>query len=150
MFLLAVAILISSEISSISLTTEESLKNVLEKAWQGHLLACASGKESEVAKTLSAHRLRTIKNNMISARLTLTEEAIKGMNDSVPEHSKLIKVMQNGPTAGLLYIKDVEETDSGKKPRVTFIFLKFVKEATGWKVDLEKTFETNPTTQLMF
>jgi hypothetical protein len=143
--LLTIVLLTWSEISFASLITEEHLKNLLEKSWQAYLLACASGKESELTKTLSTHQLRTIKNNLTSVRLSLTEEDIRDKVDSAPDlsNAKLVKVLENGPTTGLLYVRDVEQTGTDKKPRVIFIFRKFVKEVTGWKVDVDMTFETN-------
>ena len=70
-------------------------------------------------------------------RWRIQAEDIQHMAKFSPDlsQSKFIKVIEKGPTAGLLYVKDSPEKDANGTPRVDFLFIKFVKEAPGWKVD---------------
>ena len=88
---------------------------------------------------MSSFRLGTMKNNLASAKRSLAPELIKSLSEDAPDIStaKFLKLMENGPTAGLVYVKDSEEKDASNKPRVTFMFIKFVKENEVWKVDGE-------------
>jgi hypothetical protein len=121
------------------IAAEKPLRSILEQAWNSYLKACNSGKESELEKTMSSFRLGTMKNNLASAKMSLTPELIKSIAEDAPDIStaKFLKLMENGPTAGLVYVKDSEEKDASNKPRVTFMFIKFVKENEVWKVDGE-------------
>jgi hypothetical protein len=49
--------------------------------------------------------------------------------------ARFVSLIEKGPTVALVYVMDSEEKDATDKPRVTFIFIKFVKEESGWKVD---------------
>ena len=126
-------------IFSQGIAAEKPLRSILEQAWNSYLKACKSGKESELEKTMSSFRLGTMKNNLASAKRSLTPDLIKSIAEDAPDIStaKFLKLMENGPTAGLVYVKDSEEKDASNKPRVTFMFIKFVKENEVWKVDGE-------------
>ena len=117
----------------------QPLRSILEQAWNSYLKACKSGKESELEKTISSFRFGTMKNNLASAKRSLTPDLIKSIAEDAPDiaTAKFLKLMENGPTAGLVYVKDSEEKDASNKPRVTFMFIKFVKENEVWKVDGE-------------
>jgi hypothetical protein len=117
----------------------QPLRSILEQAWNSYLKACKSGKESELEKTISSFRLGTMKNNLASAQRSLTPDLIKSIAEDVPDiaTAKFLKLMENGPTAGLVYVKDSEDKDASNKPRVTFMFIKFVQENDVWKVDGE-------------
>ncbi len=80
-----------------------------------------------------------MKKNLANARRSLTPDMIKSIAEDAPDISKakFVKLMENGPTAGLVYVKDSKEKDASNKPRVTFMFIKFVKENDVWKVDGE-------------
>ena len=121
------------------IAAEKPLRSILVQAWNSYLQACNSGKESELEKTMSSFRLGTMKNNLASAKRSLTPDLIKSIAEDAPDIStaKFLKLMENGPTAGLVYVKDSDETDASNKPRVTFMFIKFVKENEVWKVDGE-------------
>lgn len=118
--------------------SEVLLRDILEKSWKNHLEACRSGKESSIQQTLSSFRYGTWKNSMRELKRNLTSDLIKNMAD-YPEVSKMkfVDIIENGPTAGLVYARDSEERDASNKPRVIFTFIKFVKEESGWKVDDE-------------
>lgn len=116
---------------------EQPLRVTLERTWKDYLAASKSGQESELAKTMSSYRLGMMKNNLASAKQALTPEIIKSIALHMPEIStaRFVDLIEQGPTAALVYIRDSEETDITKKPRVSFVFIKFVKEASIWKVD---------------
>jgi hypothetical protein len=120
-----------------SIAGEQSLRSTLEKTWKAHLQASKSGKESEIQKTMSSFSLGTMKNNLAAAKRSLTPNIIRSIGEQSPDISKaeFVSLLEKGATAGLVYVRDSEETDASGKPRVTFIFIKFVKEASGWKVD---------------
>lgn len=120
-----------------SIAGEESLHSTLEKTWKAHLQASKSGNESELQETMSSFRLGSMKNNLAAAKRSLTPDIIKSISEHAPEIAKadFVTLLENGPTAGLVYVKDSEEKDATAKPRVTFMFIKFVKEDSGWKVD---------------
>lgn len=116
---------------------EEPLRSVLEKTWKAYLEAGKSGKESELQKTMSSFRFGTMKNNLASAGRSLTPNMIKSIAEDAPDISeaKFANLLENGPTAALIYVKDSEEKDATGAPRIEFVFIKFVKESSGWKVD---------------
>lgn len=116
---------------------EPTLRHKLEKTWQAYLAASNSGKESELEKTMSSFRLATMKNNLASAKRSLTPDIIKSIAQYSPDIStaEFVTLLEKGATAGLVYVKDSEDKDATDKPRVTFVFIKFVKEQSGWKVD---------------
>lgn len=120
-----------------SIAAKSSLRSTLEKTWKAHLQASKSGKESEIQKTMSSFSLGTMKNNLAAAKRSLTPNLIKSIGEYSPDISKaeFVTLMEKGATAGLLYVQDSEETDASGKLRVNFTFIKFVKEASGWKVD---------------
>ena len=122
-----------------SIAAEKPLRSALEQAWKSYVNACKSGKESELEKTLSSFRLGTMKNNLARAKRSLTPDLIKSIAEDAPDiaKAKFVKLMENGPTAGLVYVTDSKERDASNKPRVTFVFIKFVKENEVWKVDGE-------------
>lgn len=122
-----------------SFAAETNLRVTLEQAWSNYLKACNSGKESELEKTISSFRFGTMKNNLASVKRSLTPGLIKSMAEDAPDISKakFVKLMENGSTAGLVYVKDSKEKDVSGMPRVTFTFIKFVKESGAWKVDGE-------------
>ena len=117
--------------------TDNSLRTTLEKAWQNYLQASQSGKEADLEKVMTSYRFGTMKNNLISANRSFTPEMIKSIAEYAPDiySAKFETLLENGPTAGLVYVKDTEEKDASDKPRIKFIFIKFVKEEGGWKVD---------------
>ncbi len=117
--------------------TDNSLRAALEKSWQKYLQASKSGKEAELEKVMTSYRFGTMKNNLISANRSFTPEMIKSIAEYAPDihTAEFETLLENGPTAGLVYVKDTEEKDASRKPRIKFIFIKFVKEAGDWKVD---------------
>ncbi len=115
-----------------------SLRDTLEQAWKAHLEASRTGQVSELEKTMSAFSLGTMKNRLISANRSLTPEIIKSLAAYGPDifSARFLTLLENGDTAGLVYVTDSGETDGGGNPRVVFSFIKFVQEPTGWKVAL--------------
>ncbi|MBN2090071.1 hypothetical protein JW964_10665 [candidate division KSB1 bacterium] len=116
---------------------ENSLRTTLEKTWEIYLQASNSGKESELEKVMSSFRLGTMKNDLANAKRSLTADMIKSIAQYGPDIStaEFVTLWEKGPTAGLVYVRDSEEKDAAGKPQVTFTFIKFVKEESGWKVD---------------
>lgn len=136
--LIAFSILIFSFITLNSCSSKDySLRTTLEKSWNNYLEASESGQESELEKVMSSYRFGTMKNNLISANRSFTPELVKGIASNAPDVSKteFEDLIENGPTAGLVYVKDSDEKEPEGKPRVNFIFIKFVKERDEWKVD---------------
>ncbi|MGD9823183.1 hypothetical protein [Desulfobacter sp.] len=114
----------------------QSLQPTLENAWHAYLQASKSGNESELEKTMSSYSLCALKNKLVSAQRTLTPDIIKSFAKSSPDISKmeLVRVLEKGDTAGLVYAGDSGVKDAAGKSKVTFSAIKFVKES-GWKVD---------------
>ncbi len=117
--------------------TTAVLRKTLESCWQNHLSACRSGKASAIQQTMSAYWFGTLKNNLTEAKRELTAELIRSMAEDGPDvlRMRFVRLIENGPTAGLVYVADSEEKDASGKPRVEFAFVKFVKETSGWKAD---------------
>lgn len=136
--LVVLALLMSSTILYKGYAADETLRNTLENTWKACLLASKSGKESEFEKTMSSFRFATTKNDLANARRCVTPEVVKSFAEEVaPDISsaKFVTLIEKGPTAGLVYVKNTEEKDATGKPHVVFSFIKLVKEETGWKVD---------------
>lgn len=112
-------------------------RTMLEETYKKYIAACKSGKATALQETMSSFQYGTLKNNLANVKRDLTPELIKSMAEDVPDISKMrfVKVLENGPTAGLLYVRDSQERDASNKPRVTFAFIKFVNENAVWKVD---------------
>lgn len=95
----------------------------------------SSGSEEELSKYMSARFLNTTKNNYASAGIVFGEEQVReyaGYEDI--SKGTFVKMIENGPTIGL--IMNIPTTDmEGKRPLTQFIFMKFLKEDTGWKFD---------------
>lgn len=120
-------------------TEKISLRKTLESTWEAYLAASNSGDESELEKTMSSYRLGMMKNHLASANRSLTPDIIKSIAEYGPNIStaEFVTLLENGPTAGLVYVEDSEEQDAAGDPQITFIFIKFVEEESGWKVDGE-------------
>ena len=116
---------------------EGSLRKTLEEAWNQYIKACQSGERAALEAAMSSFQYGSMMNSFTSAKRSLTREMIKDMAKRFPEKSKMqfVKLIANGPTAGMIYVSDSEEKDASNKPRVTFTFIKFVNEPSGWKVD---------------
>ncbi len=114
----------------------QSLQPTLEDSWHAYLQASKSGNESELEKTMSSYSLCALKNKLVSAQRTLTPDIIKSFAKCSPDISKmeLVRVLEKGDTAGLVYSGDSVVKDAAGKSKVTFSVIKFVKES-GWKVD---------------
>lgn len=111
-------------------------RETLEQSWSAHLKASRSGQEAQLEKTMSAYSLCTLKNNLVSAQRSLTTDIIKGIAKYAPDISqmKFVKIFERQNTAALVYAKDSGKKSANGTPEVTFSVIKFVKEATGWKV----------------
>ena len=122
---------------SLGIAEGNSLRSTLEKTWKAHLQAIKSGKESELQKTMSSFKLGAKKNSLAKANRSLTPDIIRGMAEFAPDISKaeFVTLLEKGSTAGLVYVEDSGEKDASGKPQVTFLYIKFVKEESGWKVD---------------
>jgi hypothetical protein len=140
----ALSMLILLVVFSQCIAAEKPLRSTLEQAWDSYLKACKSGKEPELEKTMSSFRLGAMKNNLANAKRSLTPDLIRSIVEDAPDIStaKFVKLMESGPTAGLVYVKDSEEKDASNKPRVTFVFIKFVQENEVWKVDGEMNIDS--------
>jgi len=116
---------------------DDSLRPALEKAWQRFLDASHSANLSDVEKTTSAFLFGTVINQAASLKLTVGPELAKLFTAYVPDiaTARFVRVIEKGPTAALVYVRDSDQRDSSNRPRVDFFVLKFVKDAAGWKVD---------------
>lgn len=110
----------------------------LEKVYRKYIAAHESGSLEAIKNVRSSFSFGTMMNNVADARRELTPEIIKDVAKHPPDIFKMqfLKLQVNGPTAGLLYVRDSDFTDASKKPRVEFAFIKFVNEPSGWKVDM--------------
>lgn len=134
--LILLVVLISLSPRLQCLADDISFRFKLENIWKNYLQASKSGKEVEFEKAASSFLFATLKNNLASAGRTMSPEMIESIAESAPDisNARFVKVLEKGPTAGLVYVKDAEWKDATGKPRVEFIFLKFVKEKGDWKV----------------
>jgi len=130
-------------LSSLESKADDNLRNSLEQVWNDHIAAYNSGNESSIKETMSSVAFGTMMNNLSDARQKLTLELTKRFAKNAPDISQMrfIKVIENGPTVGLVYAKDSEFHEGSSKPHRTFAFIKFVKEKAKWKVDLVFTYE---------
>jgi hypothetical protein len=135
--MILVALIVAWALGALGVAVEAGLRQTLEKVWQAYLAAGVSGKESELEKWMSVYRLSAMKNDLARARRSLTPEMIQGIARYSPGNAgaEFVALLEKGATAGLVYVRDAEETDAAGKPRVNFIFIKFVRESSGWKVD---------------
>jgi len=120
-----------------SYSDESDPRKTLEEAWKKYVKACQSGERTELEAAMSSFQYGSMVNSFANAKRSLTKEMIKGMARQAPDISKMqfVKLIANGPTAGMIYVSDSEEKDASNKPRVTFTFIKFVNESSAWKVD---------------
>jgi hypothetical protein len=51
-----------------------------------------------------------------------------------------VKILEKGPTAGLIYTNDFEFPEGSKKRVIEFVFIKFVKEKSVWRTDFVFTY----------
>jgi len=135
---LAILICAITNPCSIAAKKGKTLRDTLETTWNAHLAASKSGQESELRKTMSSYRLGVMKNNLASAKRSLSPDIIRSIAKLSSDISTatFVKILKKGATAGLVYVEDSKEKDATDKPRVTFIFIKFVKEDSIWKVDV--------------
>jgi hypothetical protein len=119
----------------------DNLRSALEKIWSGHIAAYESGNISAIKDTMSSFAFGSMMNNLRDAGQELTPELFQQFAKNAPDISqmKFIKIIENGPTAGLLYSKDTEFYKGSKIYR-TFAFIKFVKENAVWKVHFVFTY----------
>lgn len=112
-------------------------RNTLEQSWYAFVESARTGQESELAKTMTSYRIATMKNSMASAGISMTPDMIKEMAEFSPDvtSADFVKIFEKGPTAGIVYAKDVEDQGSESKTQVEFTFIKYVKEDGVWKVD---------------
>ena len=113
------------------------MRRALEQAWLAHVIAVGSGKESELEKTTSSYYFATMRNNVARSGRTLTPENIVALGTFFPDlnTTNFVTVIENGPTAALVHARESKQTDSTNQPRVDYLFLRFVDEGRGWKVD---------------
>jgi len=107
----------------------------LESAYGHFLTACKQGDLDAVKQHSSAHWYAAVTNNYVSMGRQFTGERTTQMAEHFPglDGKSLVRVCQQGPTAGLLYASESAEPDGNDKPRVTFTFIKFTKENDTWK-----------------
>ena len=123
------------------LAGEPSLRTTLEESWKRHMLASQSGKASELQKTLSSYRFSTMKNGLARVKRAFTPKMVKSIAQHGPDifAAEYVTLLERGDTAGLVFIDkseaEAEESEDDSPPQTTFLFIKFVKETSGWKVD---------------
>jgi len=107
----------------------------LEEAYVLFTNACKKGDMAAVRKRSSSYWFASVRNGYVSQGKEFSGAQLAQMVEHFPGlHGKdFVKVLQRGPTAGLLYAAESAEPDAGDKPRVTFTFVKFVNEDSGWK-----------------
>lgn len=122
-------------VSACSKVQAEPLQQKLERAYSELAEACKKGDLQLVEKRGSSRWLAGVKNNYASSKLAFGPEQVKEMAENLPglDRKGFVKVLQRGPTAGLVYAADSDERDATNRQRVTFTFVKFVKEGGSWK-----------------
>jgi len=146
LYTLITLLLFIFSLENLRLTANENdLRSTLEKSWYAFLDSHKTGKESELKKTMSSYSYGTMKNGLASMKISLTSKELMEMGDYAPDikSAEFVKLLKNGPTAGLVYVKDSEYKDVNGKEQVEFIFIKLVKEDSVWKVN--GALETNKT-----
>jgi uncharacterized protein YraI len=116
----------------------QALRKQLEAVWSAHRKAYGDGDTALFKKTSSAHTYGTMVNSLAASGKDLTSEDLTFLYELMPDVAtlKFIELIQNGPTAGLLYVEEGEKSsDPNLPPPERFLFIKFVKEAWGWTVD---------------
>lgn len=114
----------------------EPIRQELETVYSELIDACREGNLDLVEKKSSSHWLARIRNNYASAKRTFGAEQARGIAESYPDlRSKdFVKVLQQGSTAGLVYVSDSDARDATDKPRISFTFVKFVNEGGSWRL----------------
>jgi len=131
--------------SSAGAQPESPLRKPLEQAWREYVAASRSGTERDLERTMSSYYFATIANNLARAGRAMTPPnhyATVVRYAPELERASFVAVLENGPTAGLVYVRDSQYRDSGKQQRVDFFVMKFVDEGRGWKVDGSMTINT--------
>lgn len=107
----------------------------LEEAYTLFANACKEGDLAAVRNRSSSFWFASVRNSYVSLGKEFSGEQITQMADHFPslDGKDFVKILQQGPTAGLLYVAKSAESDASDKARVTFIFIKFVNEDGGWK-----------------
>jgi len=124
--------------SSGSPASPNSLRVNLEGIWAAHAKAYRAGDLQAVKATTSSYSYAMMVNALSSAGRELTPDNMKSMAESLPDLSacRFVKILREGPTAGMVYIdKNGVDSTPNMPASVNFIFIKFVEEASGWKVD---------------
>jgi hypothetical protein len=114
------------------------LKPHLDKIWATYVYAVREGDMAIFKATCSAHSYAVMENAMASASKSVSQKDLTDMADFLPDLSKyrFAKIIRDGPTAGMVYIDAAQvDGDPNMPPPVSFVFIKFVEEASGWKVD---------------
>jgi len=116
---------------------DHPLRATLESAWKDFVAASKSGNESELEKTMSTYYFATLRNNFARAGRAMSPENLRSVSRFALDSggTSFVTVLENGPTAGLVHVRDTGQTDASRKPRVEFFFVRFVNEGQGWKVD---------------
>jgi len=118
-------------------SSSTSLRADLENLWTVYQKAYHSGDLKQVKETSSAYSYATLVNALRSAGNELTPDVLTSNAELLPDPSKLefVEMIENGPTAGLIYVTDVGDSDNPNIPSpIKFHFIKFVQEPSGWKV----------------
>jgi len=114
---------------------EDVPRKELEQAYVLFANACKKGDLDAVRKHGSSCWFAGVRNSYVSLGREFSGEQITQMAEHFPslDGKDFVRVLQQGPTAGLLYVAESAESDASEKPRVTFTFIKFVNEDSGWK-----------------
>ena len=122
---------------------DHPLRVTLEASWKDFVAASKSGKESELEKTMSSFYFATLRNNLARSGRAMTPENLRSVSRLALDSgsTNFVTVLENGPTAGLVHMRDADQTDASRKPRVEYFFVKFVNEGQGWKVDGSTSFQ---------
>jgi hypothetical protein len=113
------------------------LKPHLDKIWTTYVNAHRQGDIATFKATCSAHSYAVMENAMASTGKSVSQKDLTGMVDFLPDLSKyrFVRIIRDGPTAGIVYIDAAQvDGDPNMPPPVSFVFIKFVEEASGWKV----------------
>lgn len=115
--------------------TGDAPQKELEEAYVLFANACKNGDLDAVRKRSSSFWFASVRNGYVSLGKEFSGAQLTQMAEHFPnlDGKEFVRVLQQGPTAGLLYSAESAESDASDKPRVTFTFIKLVNEEGGWK-----------------
>jgi hypothetical protein len=97
------------------------------------------GDQAALAKALSSRRYADLHNATVSMLKPFDAKVIKEISEEPLALSsyRFVKLLENGDTAGLVYVRDETKVEQGPdaEPGVVFLVCRFVREGGRWRSD---------------